>query len=404
MQLNPIGLAIPFFLGLMFLEVMVAKKRKMAVYRLNDAMTDIGSGMGDQALGIFFTATNVALLTYFSDFLAMGSWEMNDPWTWVFAMFGVDFIFYWYHRFCHRVNWAWATHAVHHHSEDYNLAVALRQPFFAKYFSWAFYIPLVVMGLPPLAILGSLAFNLLYQFWIHTQLINKMGPFEWVFNTPSHHRVHHGTNPQYIDKNYAGILIIWDRFFGTFAPEEEKVVFGTIKPLRSWSAVWSNLAVWKELWQKSRRQKNLWHAIMLWWMPPEWDPTQDEHEELGERGYNTDRSQRISLYLASQILLAGSVMATLMLMYEVLPLWLAIAGVTWVFCCILAWGGLFEDKTWGKILELTKFVVPLVCALCFVVQSNPWQWAQILIALLCVFYLGWFTLGQKPQTTATASH
>ena len=395
MKLNPIGLAIPFFLGLMLLEVFIAKKRQKDVYRLNDAMTDIGSGMGDQALGIFFSATNLALLTFFADHLALGSWAMDDPWTWVISMIGVDFIFYWYHRFSHRVNWAWATHAVHHHSEYYNLAVALRQPFFAKYYSWAFYVPMVVFGIPPLVIMGSLAFNLLYQFWIHTQLIGKMGAFEWVFNTPSHHRVHHGTNPQYIDKNYAGILIIWDRMFGTFALEEEEVRYGTIKPVRSWSAVWSNFTVIQELWRKSRRQKNIWNAIKLWWMPPEWDPTQKEEVELGDRGYNANHSPHLNWYLSSQVLLAGGVMAVLMLFGQSIPQWVSIAGVGWVFCSILAWGGLFENKTWGKALELLKFAIPLAIASAFVLQNTTWQWAHLIISSLCLFYLGWFFLAQQ---------
>ena len=409
MSLNPIGIAIPFFLGLIILEVGLAKKRKASVYRLNDAMTDIASGMGDQSLGIFFTATSVALLGAIASWLQSTSltfahFEQNDPWAWVIAMIGVDFCFYWYHRFCHRVNWAWATHAVHHHSEDYNLAVALRQPFLAKYFSWIFYIPILFLGIPPLVIMGALAFNLLYQFWIHTQLIDKMGAFEWVFNTPAHHRVHHGTNPQYIDKNYAGILIIWDRMFGTFAPEEETVVYGTIKPVRSWSAIWSNVVIWKELWEKSRQQKNLWDALRLWWMPPEWNPVADENVSLGERGYNVNNNVHLNIYLASQIPVAGGVMAVLMLLGNNLPLWLSVLGVVWVFVTILSWGGLFEGRSWSKSLETSKFLIPLVVALFFLMQPNAWQWAQGLIAGVCFFYLGWFFLTQRKHTLHSPTH
>ena len=408
MSLNPIGIAIPFFLGLIILEVWVAKKRKADVYRLNDAMTDIASGMGDQSLGIFFNAASVAMLGAIAAWmqessLTIAHFEQNDPWAWVLTMIGVDFCFYWYHRFCHRVNWAWATHAVHHHSEDYNLAVALRQPFLAKYFSWAFYIPVLLLGVPPLVIMGSLAFNLLYQFWIHTQLINKMGPFEWVFNTPAHHRVHHGTNPQYIDKNYAGILIIWDRMFGTFALEEERVVYGTIKPVRSWNAVWSNFVVWKELWEKSKKQKNLWDAFRLWWMPPEWDPANDPQEDLGDRGYNVSRNTQFNTYLASQVPMAGSVMAVLMLFGKSLPLWLSVLGVAWVFLTILSWGGLFEGKNWSKSLEVSKFMLPLTVASAFLVQPNTWQWAQGLIVVICIFYLGWFFIAQKKPIEPEAS-
>ena len=391
----------------MLLEVWIAKKRKASVYRLNDAMTDIGSGMGDQSLGIFFNATSIALLGSLATMiqeasLTLTTLEQSNPITWVVAMLGVDFCFYWYHRFCHRVNWAWATHAVHHHSEDYNLAVALRQPFLAKYFSWMFYIPILFLGVPPIVIMGSLAFNLLYQFWIHTQLIGKMGTFEFLFNTPSHHRVHHGTNPQYIDKNYGGVLIVWDRLFGTFAQEDETVTYGTIKPVRSWNAIWSNFVVWKELWQKSRRQKSLWHAIIIWWMPPEWDPTQNPGEDLGERGYDQSNPPQFNTYLASQVPVSGTVMAVLMLLGPSLPLWLSVSGVIWVFVTILTWGGLFEEKTWGKTLELFKFMIPLGVACFFVIQPNPWQWAQGLIITICLFYMGWFlaTQKRKPPTEA----
>ena len=144
---------------------------------------------------------------------------------------GVDCAYYWFHRIAHEYNAPWAGHVVHHSSEDYNLAVALRQGTFQGLFSWVFYLPLALVGFPPAWFAAMSSFDTLYQFWIHTRAIGKLGPLEWVLNTPSHHRVHHGRNPKYLDKNYAGTLIIWDRMFGTFQAEEEEPVYGLTKPL-----------------------------------------------------------------------------------------------------------------------------------------------------------------------------
>ena len=144
---------------------------------------------------------------------------------------GVDCAYYWFHRIAHEYNAPWAGHVVHHSSEDYNLAVALRQGTFQGLFSWVFYLPLALLGFPPAWFAAMTSFDLLYQFWIHTRAIGKLGPLEWVLNTPSHHRVHHARNPKYLDKNYAGTLIIWDRMFGTFQAEEEEPVYGLTKPL-----------------------------------------------------------------------------------------------------------------------------------------------------------------------------
>ena len=192
---------------------------------------------------------------------------------WVAAiglLFGVDFCFYWFHRIAHEYAAPWATHVVHHQSEEYNLAVALRQSAFEGCFAWVFYLPLAVIGFPPIWYVSMKAINLLYQFWIHTEAIDRLGPLEWVMNTPSHHRVHHARNPKYLDKNYAGMFIIWDRMFGTFQPEEEQPVYGITKPLQSWNPLWANLAAWVELFEDAwhapriaRQDQNLVHAAGL---------------------------------------------------------------------------------------------------------------------------------------------
>src|SRR5690606_31238042 len=151
-----------------------------------------------------------------------------------------DFAYYWWHRASHRISFLWAAHVVHHQSEDYNLAVALRQAWFTSLSSWVLNLPLAFLGVPPLVYGVCAALNTLYQFWIHTRLVGKLGPLEWVLNTPSHHRVHHGIDAPYLDTNYGGVFIVFDRLFGTFVEETHEPRYGTLDPIRSFDPVWAN--------------------------------------------------------------------------------------------------------------------------------------------------------------------
>jgi hypothetical protein len=167
------------------------------------------------------------------------------------------------------VNFLWAAHVVHHQSEEYNLAVALRQSWIQGGFSIFFHLPLAFLGFPIKAVLVMLAVDTVGQFWFHTRLIGRMGPLEWFLNTPSHHRVHHGRNPKYLDTNYAGVLIIWDRLFGSFVAEEEEPVYGIVKPLNSWNVFWANTHYWVDLARLSRSARGLKNKVAVWFLPPE---------------------------------------------------------------------------------------------------------------------------------------
>jgi sterol desaturase/sphingolipid hydroxylase (fatty acid hydroxylase superfamily) len=248
--------AVPFFFLLIGVELAVAVWERKRYYRLHDSINDLSCGSTEQIIGIFLKGVLFAGYqgTYafaisrginVVDVLGLspgGQWAAA-----IFLFLGVDCAYYWFHRIAHEYNAPWAGHVVHHSSEDYNLAVALRQGAFQGLFSWVFYLPLALVGFPPSWFAAIMSFNLLYQFWIHTRTIKTLGPLEWVLNTPSHHRVHHARNPKYLDKNYAGTLIIWDRMFGTFQAEEEEPVFGLTKPLNSWNPLWANLHVWRDL-------------------------------------------------------------------------------------------------------------------------------------------------------------
>jgi sterol desaturase/sphingolipid hydroxylase (fatty acid hydroxylase superfamily) len=266
--------SIPIFFTLIAIEWMAAKLLDRPVYAFADSIADLGCGIVEQLLGVFVKG---ALLAGYLWLYANARIATLDGSAWLviascFVL--VDFCYYWFHRKSHEIGAFWAAHAVHHQSEEYNLAVALRQGAFQSFFSWIFYLPLAVMGFPPALFLTCAALNTLYQFWIHTRLIGKLGPIEWVMNTPSHHRVHHGRNPEYIDRNHAGVFIVWDRLFGTFVEEQAEPVYGVVKPLHTFSPVGANLAGWIDLALVSRLGRTAWDRVRPFVSPPGWRPAE----------------------------------------------------------------------------------------------------------------------------------
>lgn len=266
--------AVPFFFLLIGLELLADRWRGMHTYRLADAINSLSAGVLSQATGLLTKV--VGLLTYAFAWEQLALFELSDSslWVWLFAFVLYDFCYYWNHRLGHERNVLWAAHAVHHQSEDYNLSTALRQTSTGFIFGWIFYLPMAVLGVPPLVFLTVAALNLLYQFWVHTRHIPKLGWFEWLFITPSNHRVHHAQNPVYMDRNYGGVFIVWDRLFGTFQEEldAEPVIFGVTVPLASWNPLWANLQVYAGLWSDARRASSWWDKLRIWFMPTGWRP------------------------------------------------------------------------------------------------------------------------------------
>ncbi|EQB8941509.1 sterol desaturase family protein [Vibrio parahaemolyticus] len=186
-----------------------------------------------------------------------------------------DFFYYWFHRASHRTRWMWAAHVVHHSSERMNFSTAFRQSLMYPLAGmWLFWLPLVIIGFDPKWVVFVVLLNLGLQFFVHTQSIRSLGPLEWVFNTPSHHRVHHGINRQYIDKNYAGVFIIWDRMFGTFEPEIETVRYGISKPVNSFNPIKVTFAEWKDMFNEVRRPNLTWQQRWCCLFAPPSDSTE----------------------------------------------------------------------------------------------------------------------------------
>ena len=269
-----IVLATPVFLLLIVLEFTLGRLRGRDTYRLADALSSIGLGVMSQLTGVFAKAATVGL--YGLAFQLLAPWRLpaDEPWVWVAGLLLYDFCYYWHHRAGHRVAVLWAAHAVHHQSEDYNLSTALRQTSSGWLFGWLFYLPMALLGFPPLVFGVVALIDLLYQYWVHTQQIGRLGWFDRWFCSPSNHRVHHAVNDRYVDKNYGGILIVWDRLFGTFEEEDdaEPCVYGTRAPLRSWNPVWANLQVYRDLWLDSWRAGAWGDKLRVWLRPPGWQP------------------------------------------------------------------------------------------------------------------------------------
>lgn len=288
-----IVLATPVFLLLIAVEYLVGRWRGRNTYRLNDALSSIGLGIMSQVVGVLTKALTVGIYTVAHQHLALWDLPADALWVWVAGLLLYDLCYYWHHRLGHECALFWAAHVVHHQSEDYNLSTALRQTSSGWIGGWVFYLPMAVLGFPPLVFGVVALIDLLYQYWVHTQQIGRLGWFDRVFCSPSNHRVHHAVNDKYLDRNYGGILILWDRLFGTFQEEDDRepCVYGTRSPLRSWNPVWANLQVYRDLVLDSWRARRWSDKLRVWFKPPGWRPA-DVAERFPKAPFDLSRLER----------------------------------------------------------------------------------------------------------------
>ena len=271
-----IVLATPVFLLLIAIEVAVARRRRRSPYRLADAVSSISLGMLSQTSAVFTRLLRVGIYTALFEHVAL--WRNDAFWTslpgWLLALVFYDLCYYWLHRMGHEVAVLWAAHAVHHQSQDYNLSTALRQTSSGTLLGWVFYVPMALAGVPPLVFGVVALIDLLYQFWVHTEQVGRLGWFDRWFCSPSNHRVHHAVNDAYLDKNYGGILIVWDRLFGTFKDEDdrEQCVYGTRGLLNSWDPLWANAQVYASLARDSWHARSWADKLRVWLKRPGWQP------------------------------------------------------------------------------------------------------------------------------------
>lgn len=273
--------AIPLFFTLMAIEIVYNYFTHKNNYSAKDSMANLGAGILSQLAGFLLKPLKILVYSWFfyhfniDKALEIGLWSTdlattNGVFTWVFGFFMIDMLYYWYHRHAHELNILWACHVVHHSSEEYNLSVALRQSSFQGFLSIPYYIPAAILGIDPVIYVASYALNLIYQFWVHTRFIPKLGPLELVLSTPSHHRVHHARQMKYLDKNYGGVLIIWDKLFGTFKEEEEEPIYGIFPRFSSYNAVTANIQPFKELIHYFLKANSIKHKFLVLFGSPMW--------------------------------------------------------------------------------------------------------------------------------------
>jgi alkylglycerol monooxygenase len=278
--------ATPVFLLLIALELAwsrlkISRTAGQTPYRLNDAINSISLGVLSQLSGVMTKLLNIGIYTaVFTTVAIYPNLEFWNTWYgYVIALLFYDLCYYWLHRAGHVVAVCWAAHVVHHQSQHYNLSTALRQTSTGAFLGWIFYLPMAIAGVPPM-VFGIVALiDLLYQFWVHTEQVGKLGWFDRVFCSPSNHRVHHAVNDAYIDKNYGGLLVIWDRMFGSFKEEDDanRCVYGTRSPLNSWDPLWANFEVYWALLQSSWHTRRWVDKLKVWVMPPGWQPEDLKH-------------------------------------------------------------------------------------------------------------------------------
>jgi sterol desaturase/sphingolipid hydroxylase (fatty acid hydroxylase superfamily) len=406
-NLNPIVLSIPIFFLLIGIELVVERLSHRKLYRLPDAIANLSCGITSQLSGLFLRILAIGVYEILFNNFAL--FTLNKNWIyWVELFFLVDLAYYWAHRMSHEINLFWGGHVVHHQSEEYNLSVALRQSSFQVVWTFAFSLPLAIIGFDTLDFALISAFNTLYQFWIHTEAINKMGWFEYVFNTPSHHRVHHGRDPKYIDKNHAGTLIIWDRLFGTFQEEEERPTYGITKPINSWNAVWANFSHYATMRDELRLIPSWSDRIKYLFKKPGWLPdylggyrAAPTVDKSTYHKYDTPAPVKVNYYVLFQYILCLGV--TAFFLFKQGQFSLAEKGLAailiswWVVNC----GVLFERKSWvwwAEWLRIFAFTF-LASLLTYQFSLNPLFYA-IGAAYLIVSCLWFYRLHDYEKTAA----
>ncbi|MBL88526.1 MAG: hypothetical protein CMD80_03455 [Gammaproteobacteria bacterium] len=315
-----ITFAIPVFFLLIVIEYFYGKYIGKNTYRLNDTVTSIALGMISRFPTMLNLGVQSIIFVYISSYLNLELLSVKNPLTWIIAFLLYDLSYYWMHRMHHEIKILWATHSVHHHGEDFNLATALRQTSTGWLWKWIFYMPMIILGVPGEVFVTVAGVNLVYQFWVHTEHIGHLGFLEKVFITPMNHGIHHAKNKEYIDANYGGVFIIWDRMFGTYIAEkpEIKPVYGTATPLNSWNPIWANFQVFSIMVKDTIKTKSWKDKIKVWFSQTYWRPDdciEEKNPDDFYKKFNPEIGSDIKIFSFFQmlftIIVSGSVLTFL---------------------------------------------------------------------------------------------
>jgi alkylglycerol monooxygenase len=381
MPINFYAVLGPAILGLVVLEFCYCLYTKNGFYDFQDSMSSLGTAIINQCMNLFVA---FLVLAPFSWIYQQASFAHHAP-TWItyaLGFIGVDFLFYWFHRMGHSINFLWAAHMPHHSTEELNYAVALRASLTQRLASFLFYWPLLLLGVSPATLTEIVAVHLMLQFLGHTRVVPKLPAFiENIFNTPSHHRVHHGLNKQYINKNYAGFFIIWDKMFGTWEPEVEEVFYGCNRPSHTWDPTKINAQWWVYLWKDAVETPFIIDKIKVWFMPLGWRPRgvtalppSKTWTKANLVKFQTKPLKNSYPYIVTQLFIG------MIFMFFVIgddcPLTGLEKGIMalnfWAMATV--WGGLLESKKWSMGLEVVRMITLPMFLFSMVEKYNINQW------------------------------
>lgn len=383
MHLNYLAFAVPFFLAFIGLEYLVSKRQGKTYFRFNDSVTNLSIGILERLLDVF--TVGIFYFVYEYLYKRFGIFDIKPSvLLWVALLFCTDFIWYWYHRLAHEVSIFWCAHVVHHQSEEFNYTVSARITVFQAFIRTGFWAVLPVLGFPPAMITSMLLVHGLYPFFIHTRTIGKLGILEYILVTPSHHRVHHASNPQYLDKNYGDVFIIWDKLFGTFVKETDEPVYGLTKPLESNSFLWQHFHFILEMLYTVRRTTGWKNRLRVVFGKPDYvDPA--ARGEL-ERIYLVQSKEKASStklynYVLWQIVSTLVVLFSFILLERYIPVPVQVGITLLILLTLINCGAIMEQKQWVFYLEFPRYVVGFITLFYF--WPSPWLFT-IAIGILTV--------------------
>jgi len=355
----------PLALIFIALEMFFSWYYRKGYISFQEAVANFGTALGNQTMNVLVAAGVYVIYGYLWENFRIFTIELN-VWTFVLLLLGVDFVFYWVHRWGHAINIMWAAHSPHHSAEEMNFFVALRASVTQRLTSFLFFWVLTIVGFHPAHIYMMAGIHLFIAFLHHTEFIPKLWrPIEFIFTTPSHHRVHHGVNFKYLDKNFGEFLIIWDRVFGSFEEEHEKVVYGIYDHPRSWNPISINFHYYLVLWKLAVAAPYWWDKVRIWFMPTGWRPRGLEAPPKTEITSENQVRFRPSMFGRSKPYLAFQVIAGIALMMGIISnlygwspavKWFAAFLLWWQ---IVNWSGIMEAKGWLWISELLRLAVSL---------------------------------------------
>ena len=373
--MNNVNYAIPFFLLFIVVEVIWGWLRGNNTYRVNDSINSVSLGLLSTASKLIFLNIGLLVFSRVEQNFSLAVLNIGSTAHWVMGLLLYDFLYYWFHRISHERQLFWGSHVVHHQSEDYNLGTALRQTSTSFLTTWVFFVPCFILGMPIYMFVSIASAHLVYQFWVHTQHISKLGPLEWILITPSNHRVHHAQNADYIDKNYGGLLIVWDRIFGTFQEEDlqQAPIYGIRTPLKSWNPLWANVHIFASMATDAWRTNSWANRLKILTARTGWRPDdvakqypQIKHDPKTAKKYDPQLSLACNLSILLQFGLLSVVHFWLGLQVEILPYWVILGSVTAQLTTVLVIGSVLDESRRALIWETGRLLVlSSVLVLCY---------------------------------------